>query len=233
MRFGNRGSRASDARRYTGFWPRRETLEDRLLLAIDLGGNLPPALPNIATTNATNTPPGPFGVVLGAAVPSGSGARGLFRQRPRRHQRRGFDDFFVGAPSVATNAAGNVVQGGSAIASAYLVYGSQQVNTTTVSNVDWLTLNTTGQRVGDLGQLGVASGTQTNPITGAPGFAFSGIRFITSSNPNSMLGASVSVIRGINGGNALLIGAARCDRRKRRKPRHGAGLSRLHQRCAE
>jgi hypothetical protein len=185
--------------------PTRETLEDRLLLAIDVGGSAPPVLPNIATINTANTPPGPFGVVLGGSVPSGGAGYSVSDVGDVNGD--GFDDFFIGAPSVTTNALGNVVQGGTATSAAYLVYGSQQVNTTTVSNVDWLTLNTTGQRAGDLGQLGVPTGTQTDPITGAPGFAYSGIRFITSSNPGSMLGASVSFIRGINGGNALLIGA--------------------------
>ena len=60
MRFGNRGSRSLDARRSPAFQPRRERLEERLLLAIDLGGSTSPALPNIAT----NVPPNPFGVDL-------------------------------------------------------------------------------------------------------------------------------------------------------------------------
>ena len=195
MRFGNRGSRSSDARRYTGFRPRRETLEDRLLLAIDLGGSLPPALPNVATTNPANTPPGPFGVVLGGAV---------------AERRRGLSASPTSATSTATasttsssgrrrsttNAAGNVVQGGTATSAAYLVYGSQQVNA-----------HHRQQRRLAHPEYDRPAGRRPRPARvqrhpdqpdhrHAAGFAYSGIRFITSSNPNSLLGASVSVVRG-------------------------------------
>jgi hypothetical protein len=173
--------------------------------ALDLGGSLPSTLPNVATTNTANTAPGPFGVVLGGSVPSGGVGYSVTDVGDVNGD--GFDDFLIGAPAVSINSAGNVVQGGSATSSVYLVYGSLQVNTTTVSNVDWLTLNPTGQRAGDLGQLGSPNGSQIDPVNGTPSFAFAGVRFITSSNPHSMLGSSVSVVRNINGGNALLIGA--------------------------
>src|SRR4051794_10695180 len=50
MLFGNRRPRSSVARRPEAFQPRSERLEARLLLAIDLGGQPPPALPNVAIT---------------------------------------------------------------------------------------------------------------------------------------------------------------------------------------
>ena len=84
-----------------------------------------------------------------------------------------------------------------------LVFGSRQVD---AGNVDWLVLDAQ-QRVGDLAQLGNSANTQQNPFNGNAGFPFDGIRFITSQNPNSLLGASVSSVGIINGAPAFLVGA--------------------------
>ena len=84
-----------------------------------------------------------------------------------------------------------------------LVFGSRQVD---AGNVDWLVLNAQ-QRVGDLAQLGNSANTQQNPFNGNPGFPFDGIRFTTSQNANSLLGASVSSLGIINGAPAFLVGA--------------------------
>jgi hypothetical protein len=207
MWIGKRGSRVSDARRFPAFQPWRERLEGRVLLAIDLGG-VPPAtgLPNVATINTANTPPGPFGLVQGGSV--ASGGAGYQVTDVGNINGTGYDSFFIGAPSVTTNAIGNVVLGGTAIPAAYLVYGSQQVNGTAVTTFNWQNLNTTGQRVGSLGQLGNTAQTSPNPTVPVttPGFPYAGIKFINN-DPTSMLGASVSFVQNINGGNALLIGA--------------------------
>jgi hypothetical protein len=203
MRFGNRGSRLTDARRYPVFQPWKETLEDRVLLAIDLGG-VPPTtgLPNVATTT-TNTPPGPFGLVQGGSI-AGQGA-GYAVTDVGNINNSGYDSYFIGAPSVAqTN--GVITPGGTAVSNAYLVYGSQQVTGTTVTNFNWQNLNTTGQRVGDLGQIGNATQTSPNSFATPPGFPYPGITF-TTNDPTAQLGASVSFVQNINGGNALLIGA--------------------------
>ena len=86
---------------------------------------------------------------------------------------------------------------------ALLVFGSRQVD---AGNVNWLVLNAQ-QRVGDLAQLGNSANTQQNPFNGNPGFPFEGIRFNTSQNANSLLGASVSSVGVINGAPAFLVGA--------------------------
>ena len=67
MLFGNRRPRISGARQRSdsSYRPGGERLEDKLLLAIDLGGVPPPALPNVAVANAANTPTGPFGGICG------------------------------------------------------------------------------------------------------------------------------------------------------------------------
>jgi hypothetical protein len=187
------------------FRPWRERLEDRVLLAIDLGG-VPPSvgLPNVATINSANTPPGPFGLVAGGTV-MGGGA-GFQVRDVGNINGTGYDSFFIGATSVTTNSIGNVILGGTATNAAYLVFGSSQVSGTTVATFNWQLLNTTGQRVGDLSQLG--NTTQTDPIPAATtSFPYAGIKFVTNSAPNSLLGASVGVVTNINGGNALLIGA--------------------------
>jgi hypothetical protein len=205
MRFGNRGSRLTDARRYAAFRPWRERLEDRVLLAIDLGG-VPPSvgLPNVATINSANTPPGPFGLVEGGTVTAGGAG---FQVRDVGNiNGTGYDSFFIGAPSVTTNSIGNVVLGGSATNAAYLVFGSTQVSATTVANFNWQLLDTKGQRVGDLSQLGNTTQTNPIPVAGLTNFPYAGIKFVNNV-PGSMLGASVSSVMNINGGNALLIGA--------------------------
>ena len=57
MLFGNRGPRSSAARRRGEFHPRLQPLEQRYLLAIDLGGVLPPGLPNVAFFGQTEMSP--------------------------------------------------------------------------------------------------------------------------------------------------------------------------------
>ena len=55
MRFGKRGSRVTDARRYAAFQPWRERLEDRVLMAIDLGG----VPPSVGLPTSQGPPPRP------------------------------------------------------------------------------------------------------------------------------------------------------------------------------
>ena len=192
MLYGKREPRSAHTRRRGAYRPLGEDLEARCLMAIDVGGTAPPILPNVAAV--------PFGVELVGGVPSGGA--GFNVSNLGDVNLDGFDDFFVGAPSV-TNPGNTLTLGSGLNSSALLVFGSQQVD---AGNVNWLVLNAQ-QRVGDLGQLGNSANTQQNPFNGVAGFPFDGIRFTTSQNPNSLLGASVSSLGIINGAPAFLVGA--------------------------
>src|SRR4051812_39866783 len=92
MLFGNRGPRSSAARRRGEYQPRLQPLEERFLLAIDLGGVAPPGLPNIA-----QSPPGPYGVDLGGLQTNG--AAGFSVNDVGDVNGDKFDDFIIGAPT--------------------------------------------------------------------------------------------------------------------------------------
>lgn len=217
MLFGKRGPRTGGARRRATERLKIERLEDRQLLAIDLGGVTPPPSPNasapLPTIATITTPPAstatPGNGIDMAGANTGGGA-GFGVTNVGDVNADGFDDFVVGAPS-ATNATGPVSIGSGVNSTVYLVFGSNQVNQTSFTN--WLN-NTPGQRVGDLGQLGNSFTTQTNPITGlgtatpSNAFAFNGIKFITSQNITSQLGASVAALGTVHpGANSFVLGA--------------------------
>jgi hypothetical protein len=193
MLFGNRGRRLSAARRRGECNPRLQVLEERCLLAIDLGFVAPPGQPNIATQ--------PYGVLEAGA--QSSGGSGFSVADVGDVNGDGFDDFVIGSPTVV-NISGQIQPGTGANAQVQLVFGSLNVN---AAQLDWLTLDKTGSRVGDLGQLNLAS--QTNPISGQPTNPYAGVTFITGSTPGSQLGASVAAANGLgtNGLGAFLIGA--------------------------
>jgi hypothetical protein len=203
MHSNNRGPRPIAGRPRGAFRPRGEDLERRALLAITLGGSLPPSLPNIANI--------PFGVALSGpsnqgTFTSGTGPGAGFATSDLGDiNGDGFDDFAVGAPGVSalgtqvsTSPAGN--------SAVYLVFGSlQAVNG---PNVDWNTL-TAAQRVGDLTNLGAT--TQPSPIlvTTPPtnSFAYAGVKFTTGGSANSLLGASIAPLGTFGGSTAFIIGA--------------------------
>ena len=209
MRFGNHEPRPDPARKRGGYRPAGEELESKLLLAtIDLGNpttNTSP-LPLIASGVTASGSTG-YGIDM-ASTTAGIGA-GFSTADLGDINGDGFDDFAIGAPGVTTN---NLIIPGtptptpSASSAAYIVFGSRaagaagQPGTTS----DWL-LNTPEQRVGNLATLGAQ--TQTNPIDGNAGFAFDGIKIISSANPNSEIGASVADAGMINGMHAFLVGA--------------------------
>jgi hypothetical protein len=122
----------------------------------------------------------------------------------------GYDDVVIGSPTV-----GSTPQTiGTGVDSAvYLIFGSQTVNVSSVT--DWIGQTdgmynyTSNDRVGDLGQLTNAKpAVQTNPINGATlDFPFPGIKFINTVSTTSMLGASVAGVRLANGQGGILIGA--------------------------
>ncbi len=180
--------------------PRAERLEDKVLLAIDLGGALPPSSPIIAGA--------PYGMDFGGAQAS-QGA-GYSVADVGDVNGTGYDDVVIGSPTV-----GSTPQTvGTGIDSAvYLIFGSQTVNVSTVT--DWIGQTngvynyTANDRVSDLGQLTNPNpAVQTNPITGGTlDFPFPGIEFINTVSQSSMLGASVAGVRLANGQGGILIGA--------------------------
>jgi hypothetical protein len=176
--------------------------------SIELGGNTVPTLPAIANQI--------IGMDFGGANVSATGG-GVFQQGAGFSvadvgtvNSQPYDDFVIGAP---TTKPGNPGSLGSLPGSAvYLVFGSQTVNSATIT--DWLaTTNTTpptfkytpNDRVGDLAQLG--NSPQTNPIsTTQLNFPFPGVTLYTGTNLNSNLGASVAGLT-VNGMGAILLGA--------------------------
>ncbi|WP_406699493.1 integrin alpha [Singulisphaera sp. Ch08] len=162
-------------------------------MSIDLGGVLPPGQPNIATA--------PFGVAMPGQ--ENGGAAGFSVAAVGDTNGDGFEDFVIGAPT-ATNVGGLLQPGNGTNSRAFLVFGSQTVNG---SNIDWLTLDNLGQRVGDLGQLDNA--IQTNPISGTTTNAYAGLTFLTSLNTTSQLGSAVAAAGDVNndGFADFMIGA--------------------------
>ncbi len=207
MLFVNRRARKLSERGSShGFFrPRCEWLENKVLMAIDLGGTLPSLSPNIATAPFGIDVAGPASTVTGGAGFSVADVGNLVSTQP-------YDDFVIGAPTVATTP-GTIGNGiGSA---AYLVFGSQTVGLTTAT--DWIAKNTTtnqfnytpNDRLADLGQLTSTNPpAQVNPITGTDlDFPFPMIKFVDLVNTQSMLGASVAGLRLPGGAGAILIGA--------------------------
>ncbi|MFO0909665.1 MAG: hypothetical protein U0794_15185 [Isosphaeraceae bacterium] len=191
MLFRKREPRSSSARRRGVFRPTGDTLEGRLLLAIDLGGASPPQLPLIATA--------PVGINMAGTI-AGAGA-GFSVANVGDVNADNFDDFLIGAPTVGNT--GGIIVPASGVPTVYLVFGSRTTTATTI--VDWLNNNAT-QRVGDLNQLGNSAAGQQNPITGISGYPFAGIKIVTSQTAGSQLGAAVSAVT-VNGVRSLMIGA--------------------------
>jgi hypothetical protein len=122
----------------------------------------------------------------------------------------GYDDIVIGSPTVGSTPQTIGTGAGSAV---YLIFGSQTVNVSTVT--DWIGQTnglynyTPSDRVGDLGQLtNQDPGVQTDPITSAAlAFPFPGIEFVDTVSAQSMLGASVAGVRLGDGQGGILIGA--------------------------
>ena len=210
MLYGKREPRSAITRRRGAYRPLGEDLEARCLMAIDVGGTAPPLLPNIATV--------PFGVELVGGVPSGGA--GFSVSNLGDVNLDGFDDFFVGGPTVTIAAASSSL--GSGLNSMPCSSSGRSRSTPATSTGSLLNAQ---QRVGDLAQLGNSANTQQNPFNGLPGFPFDGIRFTTSQNPNSQLGASVSSAR-VHQRRPGLPGRSP-GRGRRRHAQNGAGRAYL------
>jgi hypothetical protein len=192
MLFGNREPRSMVARRRGEFRPANENLEGRVLMAVDLGGTVPPTLPPIATA--------PYGVDMVGTLP-GQGA-GFSVANVGDVNADTYDDFLIGGPTVTAATGAPSLGVGSGVV--YLVFGSRGTNAAVIT--DWLTL-VAQERAGDLNQLGNSPATQFNPINNAAGFPFDGIKIVTSQTAGSQLGASGAAAGVINGSRAFLIGA--------------------------
>jgi hypothetical protein len=179
MLFGKRTSlRTVRSRRADNLVLRAERLEERTLMAIDLGSIT-------GTSVATG-----FGVEH-AGLQTGGGA-GWAVSEVGDMLGNGFDDYVITAPTIAfTGTAFGLGNGNGA--RAFLIFGSKAVNSNTIQ--DFLAL-TPDQRVSDLANLGNAN--QTNPIDGNPSFNFDGLTFFANQNSNSQLGASVTSLGDIN-----------------------------------
>jgi hypothetical protein len=206
MLFGKRRPRTVAARRHAHdlFRPRCERLETRRVLqgnTYNLLAAASPALPAIASN--------PNGVVFGGAT-ANQGA-GYSVADIGDVNGSGYDTLVIGAPTV--NSPPSSIGSGAGSA-AYLVFTSQTVGVSSVTN--WIGTNSAGvfnytpqDRVGDLGQLTTpTTPAQTNPIDNSPlDFPFPFIKLENTISTNSMLGASVAGVRLGNGAGAVLIGA--------------------------
>lgn len=186
MRFGTDRARLLASGRRRVFRPVAQALEDRLVMAIDLS--------TVATAPLGVLMAGNIGAGgIGPAASDGGGA-GFSVADVGDVNGDGFDDFLIGAPGITVNTNGQFDLSSATSGTAYLVFGSREVNSPQA--IDFASLNA-NQRIGDLGTLGNA--LQNNPSTGAPGFAFDGITFRAGQQLLGQLGASVTALGDING----------------------------------
>ena len=190
MRLGNRGPGSSSRRRPGSFHPWGEPLEIRRLLTAPV---------DLATTQSAN-----LGVQF---VGSGNNA-GYTVTDVGDTTGSGYDDFVVSAPGLAAPATGAVTFAGTS--TAYLVFGSKEVNVASASSINWLQLISAqrGSDLAQLGTIGTAPATaQVNPTIAQPtppatpivGYNFDGLTFTTGTTANSGLGYSVAALGDING----------------------------------
>ncbi|MEO6810771.1 MAG: integrin alpha [Isosphaeraceae bacterium] len=196
MHFGNDKARPLASGRRRAFHPVAQALEDRLVMAVDLASYATAPLGVLMAGNIGGAGAGP-------ATGNGGGA-GYSVADVGDVNGDGYADFVVGGPTIAVNTSGLFELGSGSNGTAYLVFGSRQVNSP--QNIDFASLNA-NQRTGDLGTLGNA--TQTNPLNGTPGFAFDGITFRAGQQTLGQLGASVTALGDINGDGLadFMIGA--------------------------
>lgn len=218
MFFGNRRPRVLTARQHdsTVFLPRGEQLEAKILMAINLGGTVAPALPFSATA--------PYGIdMVNAAIPTptptpspSTGAGYSVADVADLTGNNSYDSLVIGAPGITAippTSTGTTTNG-----YVYVEFGSSysQSSSNLTATQNWL--NTTNgpnlaanDRVGNLNTLGTplgASTPQTNPISGTSiNYPFSGL---TLQGPASF-GASVAGVTLSGNRNAIIVGAPTAD----------------------
>ncbi len=170
-------------RRRRKYRPTIQALEPRIALAIDLA--------NVAGDTANPQLPGPYGVLEAGLQQIGGAGWSVAELGDTNGD--GFDDFLIGAPTIASGSTSPTL--GTGPGTAYLVFGSNEATLTGPMIANWLNL-TSQQRIGDLGVLGNTS--QTNPLNGMPGLNFNGLTFVAGSSLNAQLGASVSAAGDVN-----------------------------------
>lgn len=192
MRTGKRESRQPSSVRRGAFRPGSERLEDRKLMAV---------------LDLTNLSAGGIGVQeVGAVANDGAG---YSVANVGDVTGSGYDSFLITSPTIRS-VTPNGPSTGTGQSKAYLIFGSAQVNSNTITNYLNLAPN---QRVGDLATLGLTGQVNpaiTPPTDGSPvGFNFDGLVLTTNTTPNSLLGASVAGVGDINndGVNDFVIGA--------------------------
>ena len=185
---------------HDAYRPRGEQLEDRILLAIDLGGTSPPPIPS-SPRRPTGWP---------SAAPSPISAAGWSVSDLGDVNGDTYDDFLIGARRSAARPRSARTAARPTSSSAPRPSASRPSPTGSARIDDEPLQYTANDRVGDLGPA--RRGGQTNPVSDATlDFPFSGVTFVTTvehplgasapRSPAVKLGSTYGLLIGAPGGN--------------------------------